>query len=73
MAEIGRVLAFLFMCGVLGLIEVAACKALARAVRELRADVRRWRRHRADKRTLRDYEAEFRRAEEYEQLWRGES
>lgn len=59
MTELGRVLAFLFMCGVLGLIEVAAGRALARAYRAARRDLRAWRERRRDERTLRPYEADF--------------
>lgn len=56
--EIGRVLAFLFMCGVVGMLELAAVRAFARAFRAARRDIRAWRERRADRRALRAYEAE---------------
>lgn len=68
--EMGRVLGFLFLASVIGLLEIAAVRALARAVREAAEDIRAWRERRADRRALRPYEAEF---EQDERARRGES
>lgn len=69
MAEIGRVIAFIFMCAVLGMFGIVAIKIAIRLGNEAHASVRSWR----DLRRLRPYERDFRPAREYEQLWRGES
>ena len=58
MAEIGRGLAFLFLCSVIGLLEIAAAKAFARAFREARAGLQAWWERRRDRRALRAYEPE---------------
>ncbi|MGR6922644.1 hypothetical protein ACU635_51035 [[Actinomadura] parvosata] len=71
MTEIGRVLAFLFMCGVVGMLEYAALKAFWRALRAARRDLRAWRERRRDQRALREYEADF--AHIDDRAWRGES
>ncbi|MEV0616102.1 hypothetical protein AB0I81_22505 [Nonomuraea sp. NPDC050404] len=70
MSEIGRVLAFLFMCGVVGLLEYAVIKAFAGAFRAVRRDARAWRERRRDQRALREYESDF--AHIDERAWRGE-
>lgn len=53
-SEIGRVLAFLFVSSAIGLLEIAAFRALARALREAREDWQAWR----FRRKIRTYEAE---------------
>jgi hypothetical protein len=68
-AEIPRILAFIFMCTVLGMLGLVTLKIAIRLGREAHASVRSWR----DLRRLRPYERGFRPAREYEQLWRGES
>lgn len=52
--EIGRVIAFLFLTSAIGLLEIAAARALARAIREAREDWRVWR----FRRQVRAYEAD---------------
>ncbi|MDX3109709.1 hypothetical protein [Nonomuraea angiospora] len=69
MPELPRVLAFLFLASVVGLLEIAAARAFRRAFRELREDIHAWRERRADRRTLRAYEAEV---AELDKAWRGE-
>lgn len=59
--ELPRVIAFLFVSSAIGLMEIAAFRALARALREAREDWRAWRakRRRArDVQVLQAYEAE---------------
>jgi hypothetical protein len=69
MAEIGRVVAFLFMCGVVGMLELAAFRAFVRAFRAARRDLRAWRERWRDRRLLREYEPELR---DLDEAWRGE-
>jgi hypothetical protein len=52
--ELPRFLAFLFLASAIGLLEIAAARALARAIREAREDWRVWR----FRRQVRAYEAE---------------
>jgi hypothetical protein len=52
--ELPRFLAFLFVSSAIGLLEIAAARALARAIREAREDWRVWR----FRRQVRAYEAD---------------